>query len=113
MRGLRNSWRFLLTEPFAWLFLYLFQPTMFRNRFEGSDLIQRFFIMLRLSFPLFLCCFPVTLATRMILNFLLPRFYVYPFANGPLRFLLDTLWSTALGSFSSIVGIIIINTTSN
>ena len=113
MRQMKRLWQFLLVEPFTWLFYYFFQPTKFKNDFEAEDLLHRLVMMLRLALPMFLCCFPVVLATRIILDLLYPGFYIFPLSPNIARFLYDTVWSTVIGIVGGIAGVIIIGTTFN
>src|SRR6266702_6096684 len=113
MQQMKRWWHFVLQEPFIWLFYYLFQPKRFRRDIEAEGLIPRFIVMLRLVLPMFLCSFPITLITRIVLSFAYPDFYFYPLASGIPRFVYDTAWGTAFGVVGGMVGVIIISTTSN
>src|SRR2546426_181977 len=113
MQQRKHWWQILLQEPFIWLFYFFFQPTKFKRDIEAEGIMNRLMTMLRLAFPMFLCCFPIVLATRIVLNLLYPGFYVVSLSTSIPRFLYGTTWGTALGIVGGIAGIIIIGTTSN
>src|SRR6267154_2146937 len=104
MQQVKRWWYFLLQEPFIWLFYYLFQPKRFRRDIEAEGLVNRFIVMLRLALPMFLCSFPITLITRLVLNFVYPTFYLNPLATSIPYFLHDSIWSTALGVAAGLAG---------
>lgn len=69
MTNLRRAWRYLLGEPFTWIFYAFFQTHHFDDdvapQYQGFW--QRFICMLRLIIPMFLIIFPFALVVRAIL----------------------------------------------
>jgi AAA ATPase domain len=113
MQQVKRAWQFLLQEPFTWIFYYLFQPTKFRRDIAAQDRGHRLVIMLRLALPMFLCCFPMVLVTRILLDVFYPEFYIHIPLNDAFLFLYQTAWSTALGVVGGMAGVIVVDTTSN
>jgi hypothetical protein len=61
MNYIQQSWRYVLTEPFTWLFYAFFQPARFKREYESKGIVNRTIAMLRLALPLFLCTYPPVL----------------------------------------------------
>jgi hypothetical protein len=115
MQLLKHMWHLFVAESFLWLFSYLFQPITFKNTFDGIGLGRRFIVMLRLTLPLFLCSLLMIMPSRLLLYFLLPRFYIASYGGiGPfvINTLVETMYAAALGIIGTFVSVFIVNVSS-
>src|ERR1019366_2400938 len=103
MEELKRLGRYLIIEPFYWLFCCFFQPARFQKDFTQIALLKRIVMMGRLLLPMFLCTYPLAMLIRFSLFAISPQLYHHYFlisAGGhpfPLRaFLFDATWATLL-----------------
>jgi uncharacterized protein len=61
------TWRYLIVEPFIWLFYCFFQPHRFASELEAQSPVETIVPMLRLALPIFLISYPFGIAVRFIL----------------------------------------------
>lgn len=67
MNVIGRLWRYLLAEPFAWIFYCFFQPLKFMPVYEQSAFPGRLRLLLRLFLPVFIICYPFCLITHTII----------------------------------------------
>ncbi|HYU72718.1 MAG TPA: hypothetical protein VEL31_08550 [Ktedonobacteraceae bacterium] len=67
MNALKQTWHYLLVEPFSWMFYCFFQPGRFAREFDKEHLLQRIVPMLRLALPMFLLSYPFGFAGQLLL----------------------------------------------
>lgn len=63
---MKLAWKYIIAEPFSWLFYCFFQPTKFKQDFEIKGFWNRIMPMLRLALPLFLISYFLALPTLAI-----------------------------------------------
>src|SRR5207248_8298851 len=66
MKHMRRVWRYVLAEPFMWLFYCFFQPGRFKRECESKDFLKRMISMLRLALPMFLYTYPLALGVQLL-----------------------------------------------
>src|SRR6266516_3504227 len=104
----KQTWNYMLVEPFFWLFYCFFQPIRFKNEFEAKSFWQRIVPMLRLALPIFLLSYPLAFAIQAI--FLNSFSFRGPSMQSDviLSFLLTTAWvtviSVGLGTAAGLIG---------
>jgi hypothetical protein len=62
------TWRYLVAEPYTWLFFCFFQPARFRTAYEQQGFWKRTVLILRLILPLFLLAYPLAVAVQVLLS---------------------------------------------
>jgi hypothetical protein len=87
---IQHLYRYLLCEPYSWLFSYCFQPARFEREMEPRAIKKRIVLMMRLSVPMLSIVFLVSLLLRMGLCSSFPALY-NQVDQTPLSFLLHTL----------------------
>src|SRR6266487_1270541 len=104
-RSGKQTWHYVLSEPFVWLFYCFFQPTRFNNEFEVQSLWNRIVPMFRLALPMFLLSYPFAFVVQVILS---SRFSSSGREFNILSFLLTVAWitiiSVAWGTIGGIIG---------
>jgi uncharacterized protein len=60
--------RYLVAEPYTWLFFCFFQPARFRTEYEQQGYLKRTILILRLILPLFLLSYPFAVAVQVLLS---------------------------------------------
>src|SRR5437762_1149938 len=99
MSYIQRAWRYVMTEPFTWLFYAFFQPVRFKREYESKGIIHRMSAMLRLVLPIFLCTYPLALLVDVLRDLL----------SGNLNFLLiENLLTGSQVQFLFIIALTII-----
>ena len=65
---MKHAWQYWIAEPFAWMGSCFFQSTRFTREFEAKGFSRNIVLSLRLSLPLLLISYPLTLAIRSALS---------------------------------------------
>lgn len=107
-RSGKQTWHYMLVEPFIWLFYCFFQPLRFKSEFEVQSFWKRIVPMFRLALPTFLLSYPLAFAVQAIL---LSRFLPRGTSGQQLDilgFLLTTAWITFIsvgwGTVGGLIG---------
>ncbi|MGH2494254.1 MAG: AAA family ATPase [Ktedonobacteraceae bacterium] len=65
---MKRAWQYWIAEPFAWIGSCCFQSTRFTREFEAKGFSRNILLSLRLSLPVLLISYPLTLAIRLALS---------------------------------------------
>ncbi|HYU77085.1 MAG TPA: hypothetical protein VEL31_30820, partial [Ktedonobacteraceae bacterium] len=99
----QHIWRYLVAEPYTWLFFCFFQPARFRTEYEQQGFLKRTVLILRLVLPLYLLSYPLAIAVQVLLSgcFLSCNFIRTPSIG--MNMLLFIYQATALGIWCGVV----------
>ncbi len=92
----KQTWHYLVVEPFTWLFYCFFQPVRFKNEFGEYSFWKRIVPMLRLALPIFLLSYPLAFAFQAILSSSFPTKGASRQHLDIVGFLLTTAWITLI-----------------
>lgn len=111
MQLMKQIWRYILAEPFTWIFYRFFQPAKFKREYEREGSLTRIIPMSRLALPMFLVSYSFSLILWLILYKALAALdlaglsFKEVFVTVPSfsSFLLATAWSAFLGVLFGIM----------
>jgi len=90
MESIRRFWIEALARPCLWLYRYFFQPDKFMSELELSLRTRRTRLLLRLTLPMFLVCYPVVVIFQYLHD-------SAPFTSNWTGFLLNSAFGCLLG----------------
>src|SRR5437867_12540428 len=93
----QHIWRYLLAEPYTWLFFCFFQPTRFGTEYEQQSFLKRIVLIFRLALPLFLLSYPFAVAQQLLLSNCFPSCNSIDLSSITMNVLLLMVQATALG----------------
>src|SRR3989442_358483 len=94
---LQHIWRYLLAEPYSWLFLCFFQPARFEREYGQRRFWQRIAFLFRLILPLFLLSYSFSVAVQVLLPSCLFSCTSFEAPLVGLHVLLPAVQATVLG----------------
>src|SRR6266568_8769364 len=102
MRRLQQIWRFVLSEPFIWLYRYFIKTNTFMNEVKMMDRAARLKLLLRLMLPMFLISYLLLLIPSLFSN---DTYLLLRIAAGVLSgFLVGATWDAVMDRPVGILG---------
>src|SRR2546421_1861923 len=96
--------RYLILEPFTWIFYCYFQPSFFKREIEPIGVTKRVVPILRMLLPMFVCVFPVSIIMRERLCYSFANLYIFCASNRVDATELRFFFHTAVGCLEGLLG---------